>query len=102
MQAILSAEDKRFFQHSGFDPLRVIRFVVGPNEHDLTADLVFRARTVAIEEPRQTIERDAKLLMDYTRFTTWGTWEGEVRVAERYHPALGLNYGLTDLSGRFY
>ena len=25
VQAILSAEDKRFFQHSGFDPLRVIR-----------------------------------------------------------------------------
>ena len=62
------------------EPLRVIRFVLGPNEHDLTADLVFRARTVAIEEPRQTIERDAKLLMDYTRLTQWGTWEGEVRV----------------------
>ena len=62
------------------EPLRVIRFVVDPNEHDLTADLVFRARTVAIEEPRQTIERDAKLLMDYTRLTQWGTWEGEVRV----------------------
>jgi penicillin-binding protein 1B len=25
VQAILSAEDKRFFQHSGFDPLRVVR-----------------------------------------------------------------------------
>src|SRR5207244_6479168 len=25
VQAILSAEDKRFFQHSGFDPLRVMR-----------------------------------------------------------------------------
>jgi hypothetical protein len=62
------------------EPLRAIRFVVEPNEHGLSADLVFRARTVAIEEPRATIERDAKLVMDVTRLTQWGTWEGEVRV----------------------
>jgi hypothetical protein len=61
------------------EPLRVIRFVVEPNEHGLSADLVFRARTVAVEEPRQTIVRDAKPMMDYTRLTQWGTWEGEVR-----------------------
>jgi hypothetical protein len=62
------------------EPLRAIRFVVEPNEHGLSADLIFRARTVAIEEPRATIERDAKLVMDVTRLTQWGTWEGEVRV----------------------
>ncbi len=25
VQAIISAEDKRFFQHAGFDPLRVVK-----------------------------------------------------------------------------
>ena len=64
------------------EPLRVLRFVVEPNEHGLSADLVYRARTVAIEEPRATIERDAKLVMDVTRLTQWGTWEGEVRVGD--------------------
>jgi hypothetical protein len=62
------------------EPLRAIRLVVAPNEHGLSADLLYRARTVAIEEPRQTVVRDGKLVMDYTRLTQWGTWEGEVRV----------------------
>ena len=35
------------------DPIRTIREVVESNEHGITCDLVFRATTVAIEEPCQ-------------------------------------------------
>jgi hypothetical protein len=60
------------------EPLHVLRYVVDDNEHGLTADLTFRARTRAIEEPRQQIVRDNVPLMDYTRLTQWGTWEGTI------------------------
>lgn len=65
------------------EPLRSLRFVVAPNERGITADLVFRARTAAIEEPKQTIVRDGRLMMDYTRLTQWGTWEGTVTIGDR-------------------
>ncbi|HEX6416874.1 MAG TPA: hypothetical protein VFZ77_00200 [Acidimicrobiales bacterium] len=60
------------------EPLRVLRLVVAPNDRGLTADLTFRARTAAVEEPRQRLVRDNVPVMDYTRLTQWGTWEGTI------------------------
>jgi hypothetical protein len=60
------------------EPLRTLRYIVGPNDTGLTADVTFRARTEAIEEPRQQIVRSNTMIMDYTRLTQWGTWEGEI------------------------
>ena len=60
------------------EPLRALRYIVEDNETGLTADVTFRARTEAIEEPRQMITRGVTLIMDYTRLTQWGTWEGEI------------------------
>jgi hypothetical protein len=62
------------------DPLRVLRVIVTAPEHGLEAELTFRARTIAMEEPRQTIVDGARLVMDYTRLTQWGAWEGSIRV----------------------
>jgi hypothetical protein len=62
------------------EPLRVLRVVVDGAELGLEADLTFRARTVAMEEPRQTIVDDARPMMDYTRLTQWGGWDGSIRV----------------------
>ena len=63
------------------EPMRTIRYVVAPNEHDIECDLTFRATTVAIEEPRQarTSPQGIKFT-DSTRLTQWGTWEGTVSV----------------------
>jgi hypothetical protein len=58
--------------------LRAIRYVVDDNETGLRADVTFRARTEAIEEPRQQIVRNNVPMMDYTRLTQWGTWEGTI------------------------
>jgi hypothetical protein len=60
------------------EPLRALRYVVSGNDHGLTADVTFRARTEAIEEPRQHIVRNNVPIMDYTRLTQWGTWEGTI------------------------
>jgi hypothetical protein len=60
------------------EPLRVVRYLVEDNEYGLSADVTFRARTEAIEEPRQQIVRNNVPIMDYTRLTQWGTWEGQV------------------------
>jgi hypothetical protein len=63
------------------DPMRTIRYVVEPNEHGISCDLTFRHTTVAIEEPRQRIvSPEGLLVMDHTRLTQWGTWEGTVTV----------------------
>ncbi len=62
------------------EPLRTIRYIVEENDHGLSADVTFRARTEAIEEPRQQMVRDNVPIMDYTRLTQWGTWEGTIRL----------------------
>ena len=62
-------------------PLDVIRLKADPAATGLGCDLTFRAKTVPVEEPRQTRRRDdGVLLMDHTRLTQWGSWEGTVWV----------------------
>jgi hypothetical protein len=63
------------------EPIRAIRYVVGPNDHGIECDLTFRASTVAVEEPRQRRQSpEGILLMDHTRLTQWGRWEGTISV----------------------
>ena len=63
------------------EPLRTLRVRVAPNAHGLEADLLFRARSAAIEEPRFTHRVQTRLIMDSTRLTQFGTWEGTLGVA---------------------
>jgi hypothetical protein len=57
---------------------------IAPNEHGLEGELVFRARTEALEEPRLVLRQGARAIFDSTRFTQFGTWEGWLAVgAER-------------------
>jgi hypothetical protein len=62
------------------EPLRKNRVRVEAEHLGITADLVWDPRTIAVEEPRQTIVRGMQTMLDTTRFTQWGTWEGHVRV----------------------
>jgi len=63
------------------DPLRRIRLSVAPNDQGLEADVVFDARTVAIEEPRNTLISGSRRVMDVTRLTQWGSWEGTITLS---------------------
>ena len=66
------------------EPMRAVRLVIAPNPHGIEGELVFRARTEALEEPRLTLRQGARVVMDSTRFTQFGTWEGWLAVgAER-------------------
>jgi hypothetical protein len=66
------------------EPMRALRLTIAPNEHGLEGELVFRARTEALEEPRFTLRQGGRVWMDSTRFTQFGTWEGWLAVgAER-------------------
>ncbi len=61
-------------------PLRALGVRVAENPHGLAADLVFRARTAPIEEPRFTHRVAGRLVMDSTRLTQFGAWEGRLDV----------------------
>src|SRR5207253_1584172 len=60
-------------------PLHTVRLIADRDAEGFGADLVFRARTAAIEEPRQRLFSDDGILFtDHTRLTQWGTWEGTI------------------------
>jgi hypothetical protein len=64
-------------------PLRSLRVRVAPNASGIECDLVFHARTAAIEEPRTTARAGARVVMDSTRLTQFGRWTGSLSVAGR-------------------
>jgi hypothetical protein len=63
------------------EPLRVTRVRCDGGDLGIDADVTFTNRTVALEEPRQTITAGNKVMMDSTRMTQWGTWSGRIRAA---------------------
>jgi hypothetical protein len=76
------------------EPMRRLRLRVTPNDAGLEADLVFEARSEAVEEPRFTARDGGRVVMDSTRFTQWGGWSGSLsaegrRAALRPAEALG-------------
>jgi hypothetical protein len=62
------------------EPLHSLRVRVEKNEHGIAADLLFRSRAAAIEEPRFTYRSGPRTIMDYTRLTQNGSYEGWIEV----------------------
>ena len=62
------------------EPMRTLRLSVTAANAGVEADVTFRARTVAVEEPRFRMLSGSQLVSDYTRLAQWGTWEGTLRV----------------------
>jgi len=65
------------------EPLQVLRVRVDDNAHGITADVTFTGRTQAIEEPRFIHRVGPRTVMDYTRLTQNGTWDGWIEVHGR-------------------
>jgi hypothetical protein len=65
------------------EPLRVSRVRVTAEQLGLAADLTFSARSVAVEEPRQTLLDGPHTVMDATRLTQLGHWDGTIRIDGR-------------------
>ena len=62
------------------EPMRMNRVIIDAPEHGLVADLTYTAVTSAIEESHQLAYQGARLFMDATRATQWGTWTGHLEV----------------------
>lgn len=62
------------------EPLRSLRIRVDDGKNGIKADLTFTARAPALEEPRFTRELGPGLLMDYTRLTQNGSYQGTIEI----------------------
>ncbi|PKQ09938.1 MAG: hypothetical protein CVT73_00115 [Alphaproteobacteria bacterium HGW-Alphaproteobacteria-12] len=65
------------------EPLQSLRIRVADNEYGIEADVTFSGRAPALEEPRFTRRNGPRMLMDLTRLTQNGTYEGWIKVAGR-------------------
>lgn len=65
------------------EPLRRLRVVVEPNETGLACDLTFAARTAALQENRATMRVGSRVVLDLTRFTQLGVWDGRIEAHGR-------------------
>lgn len=62
------------------EPLKTLRVRVGDNPHGIKADLTFHARAKPVEEPRFTFRQGPSTMMDYTRLTQNGDYEGFIEL----------------------
>jgi hypothetical protein len=89
-------------------PLERLRVRVGPNDFALQADLTFVARSCPIEEPRFHWQVGPRTLLDYTRLTQFGVYEGWVEVAgdriplspERFRGTRDRSWGIRPVGER--
>jgi hypothetical protein len=81
------------------EPLQVLRLTCNDADNGVAADLTFNARFAAIEEPRFTRRIGAMTMMDYTRLTQNGTYQGHVEVGgERIAFTTADTWGTRDRS----
>ena len=64
------------------EPMRRTRVIIDENETGIACELIFSARTAAIEEGRQTLWHGGRRVMDATRFDQFGRWSGVVRTPD--------------------
>lgn len=64
------------------EPMRRTRVVLENNDSGLSCNLVFSARTAAIQEGRQTLWSGARRTMDTTRFDLFGRWSGTINTPD--------------------
>lgn len=62
------------------EPLKSLRIRVEDNEQGIKADILYRGRTEPLKEPRFTRRNGPRTLMDLTRLTQNGTYEGWIEV----------------------
>jgi hypothetical protein len=63
------------------EPMRSCRVLLAKNDTGIECDLTFIPRTACVEEGRQTLRRDGRVMMDATRFGQFGHWRGWIRYA---------------------
>ncbi len=80
-------------------PMRAVRVRLEPNETGVECDLIFSARTVPHLEPKNVMHDERRLIMDTTRFTQLGSWQGYFAVnGERREVSHAATPGIRDKS----
>ncbi|WP_310496282.1 hypothetical protein [Sandarakinorhabdus sp.] len=59
-------------------PLKRLRITIADNDTGISGDMVFTGRAAPIEEPRFTRRLGSRMLMDATRMTQGGDWQGHI------------------------
>lgn len=62
------------------DPLNALRLTVEAPEHGIRADLTFVRRSAPIQEPHFFHQVGNRVIMDSTRMTQFGGWEGWIEI----------------------
>jgi len=63
------------------EPLKRLRFVIEPTEHDVALDLTWEGFGPAIPEPNQFIRNGTRVTFDTQRLAQMGSWSGTLTVA---------------------
>ncbi len=81
------------------EPLNVLRVSCDDPGNGIRADVCFRARVPAVEEPRFIRRQGSQTFMDYTRLTQNGSYEGWLEVnGQRYEIKHEDTWGTRDRS----
>ena len=62
------------------EPLHALRLEIDAPVHGLRADLTFVRRSAPIEEPHFRHQVGVRVMLDYTRLTQFGGWEGWIEI----------------------
>jgi hypothetical protein len=63
------------------EPLRRLRVVVDPTEHDVAMDVTWEGHIPAVAEPRQYLRNRGRVVFDTQRLAQTGFWSGTMSVA---------------------
>ena len=62
------------------EPLKKLRVILDDKDAGISADLVFDSKFEAMQEPKMSLSNGPRLVMDTTRLTQQGTWEGKINL----------------------
>ncbi len=63
------------------EPLKTLRVTAADAGHGVACDITFHARAPAVEEPRFTYRQGPRTVLDYTRLTQNGGYDGWIEIA---------------------
>jgi hypothetical protein len=64
-------------------PLQTLRFIVEPTEHSVAMDVTWQGLGPVVEEPRQYLRSQGRVVFDTQRLAQLGSWEGTLSVGGR-------------------
>lgn len=88
------------------EPLHRLRVVVNDPAHNCAVDLTFTGRAAPVQEPRFTYRVGAMTVLDLTRMTQGGTWQGQIQLdgevltVEDWRGARDRSWGVRPLGAR--